>query len=126
MFLILILVQAGSPMLHLDDDSQWVGGQNNFSSKEECFQNTSNCYRCYIRDEEFYQTFQIVIDSIVIFVSSLGLMGNFLSIYILSRKEFTSRFSNLLIMLAYADIRCFFSIHNSIDDLYFNLSAILV
>ena len=89
----------------MEDDFQWVGDNRNFSSKEDCLEVTAECYRCYTRNEDFYQTFQIVIDSIVILVSSLGLIGNFLSIYILSRAEFTSRFSNLLIMLAYADIR---------------------
>ena len=92
-------------MQYLEDEFQWVGGNTNFSSKEECLEVTPDCYRCYRRNEDFYQTFQIVIDSIVILVSSLGLIGNFLSIYILSRPEFSSRFSNLLIMLAYADIR---------------------
>ena len=92
-------------MLYWDDDSQWVGKTKNFSSKEDCLNFTSDCYRCYTHDEDFYKTFQIVIDSLVIFVSSLGLVGNFMSIYILSKTEFSSRFSNLLIMLAYADIR---------------------
>ena len=92
-------------MVYLEDDFQWVGNNSNFSSKEDCLEVTPNCYQCYTPDEEFYQTFQIVIDFIVIFVSSLGLLGNFTSIYILSKPEFTSRFSNLLIMLAYADIR---------------------
>ena len=92
-------------MFYLDDDFLWVGKGQNFSSEEDCLSVTSECYRCYTLDEDFYQTFQIVIDSIVIFVSSLGLLGNFMSIYILSKPEFCSRFSNLLIMLAYADIR---------------------
>ena len=92
-------------MVYLEDDFQWVGNNSNFSSKEDCLEVTPICHQCYTPDEEFYQTFQIVIDFIVIFVSSLGLLGNFTSIYILSKPEFTSRFSNLLIMLAYADIR---------------------
>ena len=93
-------------MLRFNDVSQWIGENKNFSSKEDCLAEvTTECYRCYTRDEDFYQTFQIVIDSIIIFVSTLGLIGNFMSIYILSMPEFSSRFSNLLIMLAYADIR---------------------
>ena len=92
-------------MVYFDDDFQWVGNSNNFSSKEECERNASHCYKCYIRDEDLYRTFEIVNELLVIIIAGFGLIGNFTSIYILAKKEFSSRFSNLLIMLAYADIR---------------------
>ena len=92
-------------MVVFDDDFQWVGNSHNFSSEEECKRNASHCYKCYVRDEDFYKTFDIANQLLVIMIAGLGLIGNFTSIYILAKREFSSRFSNLLIMLAYADIR---------------------
>ena len=95
-------------MGYFNDDFQWVGNSTNFSSKEECeiiLGSPSHCFKCYIRDDAIYKTFEKVIEFFVIIIAGFGLLGNFMSIYILTKKDFSSRFSNLLIMLAYADIR---------------------
>ena len=71
----------------------------------EAVANNTGCFKSYIYQETLYHTFVIVLNYLVMITSAFGLIGNFLSIYVLSKAGFTSRFSNLLIMLAYADIR---------------------
>ena len=67
--------------------------------------NNTHCYKCYVYNKTFYETFEIILNYTVMLTSATGLVGNFLSISVLTKTGLCSRFSNLLIMLAYADIR---------------------
>ena len=111
-------------MEYFQDGIEWVGDHTNFTSKvieiprpplTYCTYfhikgvckaaNSSHCYKCYVYDKDFYESFEIILNYIVMLTSATGLVGNFLSIYVLTKTGLCSRFSNLLIMLAYADIR---------------------
>ena len=91
----------------------WVGNdsQTSFDSEEECRNKSEGsewkCWKCFdsfnndgedIKNIHDYISFFIHLASI--FCGSLGIFGNFLSIFILSKPGLGSRFSQILIVLA--------------------------
>ena len=96
----------------------WVGNesQTSFDSEEAC-RNTSEgrkwkCWKCFDGSDDdgkdgvndIYDHISDFIHFASIICGSLGIFGNLLSIYILSKPGLGTRFSQLLIVLAYVDI----------------------
>ena len=121
-----------------NDDIIWIGNNTNFTDKEvlkkkhlkvlfalfqeSCeasLQGLAHCYGCPVTDGAIIEALEAVVTPVTLGVIILGLVGNFLSVWVLvrtassrlvSRESFTftsflpRRFCNLLIMLAYVDI----------------------
>ena len=95
----------------------WVGNDSHtgFESKEACLGNGNGswqCWKCYDTSDDdgedgIKDVHDIIADYIhiaSIIFGTVGIISNFLSIYILSQPGLSSRFSRLLIILAFFDI----------------------